>query len=43
MRKDLKIASMEDIACMKTFSDETGRASNKDYIDLYFYSKNPAA
>ncbi|MFH0925926.1 MAG: nucleotidyl transferase AbiEii/AbiGii toxin family protein [bacterium] len=33
--KDLKIASLEDIACMK-LSAVTGRASNKDYIDLYF-------
>jgi predicted nucleotidyltransferase component of viral defense system len=31
----LKIASLEDIACMK-LSAVTGRASNKDYIDLYF-------
>ena len=33
--KDLNIASLEDIACMK-LSTITGRASNKDYIDLYF-------
>jgi len=33
--KDLNIASLEDIACMK-LSAITGRASNKDYIDLYF-------
>lgn len=33
--KCIKIASIEDIACMK-LSAITGRASNKDYIDLYF-------
>jgi hypothetical protein len=33
--KYLRLASVTDIACMK-FSDITGRASNKDYIDLYF-------
>lgn len=31
----LRIASIEDIACMK-LSAITGRASNKDYIDLYY-------
>jgi hypothetical protein len=31
----IKAASIFDIACMK-FSAITGRASNKDYIDLYF-------
>ncbi len=36
--ENLKIASMEDIACMK-LSAITGRASNKDYIDLYFILK----
>ncbi len=30
----LRVASVTDIACMK-FSAITGRASNKDYIDLY--------
>ncbi|HLC49346.1 MAG TPA: nucleotidyl transferase AbiEii/AbiGii toxin family protein [Candidatus Andersenbacteria bacterium] len=29
------MASIEDIACMK-LSAITGRATNKDYIDLYF-------
>lgn len=33
--ENLKIASMEDIACMK-LSAITSRASNKDYIDLYY-------
>jgi len=33
--KDINLASIEDIACMK-LSAITGRASNKDYIDLYF-------
>jgi len=32
---NLKIASIQDIACMK-FSAITSRATNKDYIDLYF-------
>ena len=31
----LTLASLEDIACMK-LSAITGRATNKDYIDLYF-------
>ena len=35
--KDINLASIEDIACMK-LSAITGRASNKDYIDLYFSS-----
>ena len=33
--ENLSLASIEDIACMK-LSAITGRASNKDYIDLYF-------
>ena len=33
--EDLNLASIEDIGCMK-LSAITGRASNKDYIDLYF-------
>lgn len=33
--KYLRIATMEDIGCMK-LSAITGRASNKDYIDLYY-------
>lgn len=32
---NLHIASLDDTACMK-LSAITGRASNKDYIDLYF-------
>ena len=32
---NLKLASIADIACMK-LSAITGRASNKDYIDLYY-------
>lgn len=32
---NLSLASAEDIGCMK-LSAITGRASNKDYIDLYF-------
>ena len=31
----LRVAEMEDIACMK-LSAITGRATNKDYIDLYY-------
>ena len=31
----LRVAEMEDIACMK-LSTITGRATNKDYIDLYY-------
>ncbi|MBU4347799.1 nucleotidyl transferase AbiEii/AbiGii toxin family protein [Patescibacteria group bacterium] len=33
--ENIKLASMEDIGCMK-LSAITSRASNKDYIDLYF-------
>lgn len=33
--ENLTCASIQDIACMK-LSTITGRASNKDYIDLYF-------
>jgi len=33
--KYLKIASVEDIACMK-LSAVVGRATKKDYVDLYF-------
>lgn len=33
--ENLRMASVEDIACMK-LSAITGRASNKDYIDLYY-------
>ena len=36
--ENLQIASLEDIACMKC-SAVTSRASNKDYIDLYFLFK----
>lgn len=36
--ENLSIASIEDIACMK-LSAVTGRASNKDYIDLFFILK----
>lgn len=36
--KHLTYASMADIGCMK-LSAITGRASNKDYIDLYFILK----
>ncbi len=35
---NLKLASVADIGCMK-LSAITGRASNKDYIDLYFILK----
>src|SRR3989344_1475856 len=35
VEENLALASMEDIACMK-LSAITSRASNKDYIDLYF-------
>ena len=34
----LRLASITDIACMK-FSAVTGRATSKDYIDLYFIFK----
>ena len=33
--ENLSLASLEDIGCMK-LSAVTGRASNKDYIDLYY-------
>jgi predicted nucleotidyltransferase component of viral defense system len=33
--ENFRLASVDDIACMK-FSAITGRASNKDYIDLYY-------
>lgn len=33
--ENLKLASIKDIGCMK-LSAITGRASNKDYIDLYY-------
>ena len=36
--ENLTLASIEDIACMKLLAI-TGRASNKDYIDLYFILK----
>jgi len=36
--ENLSLASIEDIGCMK-LSATTGRASNKDYIDLYFILK----
>jgi len=35
---NLSLASIEDIGCMK-LSAITGRATNKDYIDLYFILK----
>lgn len=37
--KNLSLASLEDIGCMK-LSAVTGRASNRDYIDLYFILKH---
>ena len=37
--ENLKLASVEDIGCMK-FSAVTGRATNKDYIDLYYILQN---
>ena len=39
VEENLALASMEDIACMK-LSAITSRASNKDYIDLYFILKH---
>lgn len=39
--ENFRIASIEDIGCMK-LSAITGRASNKDYIDLYFILKTLA-
>ena len=37
--ENLRLASAEDIGCMK-LSAITGRASNKDYIDLYYILQN---
>jgi len=37
--KDIKLASPTDIGCMK-LSAITSRASNKDYIDLFFILKS---
>lgn len=37
--KNIRLASIEDIGCMK-LSAITGRASNKDYIDLYYILQN---
>jgi len=37
--ENLKLASVEDIGCMK-LSAITGRASSKDYIDLYYIFQN---
>ena len=37
--ENLTFASIKDIGCMK-LSAITGRASNKDYIDLYFILKH---
>ena len=37
--ENLNLASVEDIGCMK-LSAITGRASNKDYIDLYYILQN---
>jgi len=37
--ENLILASIEDIGCMK-LSAITGRASNKDYIDIYFILKH---
>ena len=37
--ENLRLASVEDIGCMK-FSAITGRATNKDYIDLYYILQN---
>jgi len=37
--ENIKLASIEDIGCMK-LSAITGRASNKDYIDLYYILQN---
>lgn len=39
--ENLKLASMEDIGCMK-LSAIIGRASNKDYIDLYYILQSVA-
>ena len=37
--ENLDLASVEDIGCMK-FSAITGRASSKDYVDLYYILQN---
>jgi len=37
--ENLKLASVEDIGCMK-LSAITGRASSKDYVDLYYILQN---
>ncbi len=37
--KNIRLASIEDIGCMK-LSAITGRASNKDYIDIYYILQN---
>ncbi len=37
--KNLKLASIEDIGCMK-LSAITGRAANKDYVDIYYILQN---
>ncbi len=37
--KNLKLASVEDIGCMK-LSAITGRATNKDYVDIYYILQN---
>lgn len=37
--ENLKLASVEDIGCMK-LSAITGRATNKDYIDIYYILQN---
>ncbi len=37
--ENLNLASVEDIGCMK-LSAITGRASNKDYLDLYYILQN---
>lgn len=37
--ENLKLASIRDIGCMK-LSAITGRASNKDYIDIYYILQN---
>jgi len=38
-QENMRLASVEDIGCMK-LSAITGRASNKDYIDLYYILQN---
>ena len=37
--ENLRLASIEDIGCMK-LSAITGRATNRDYIDLYYILQN---